>query len=311
MGIFCKFKGINLKNMEKQFMFAIYAKTHGKQSYEVLQKVVDAVYDCCSEVLIFKPLYLIIQNKVKFLKEPLFFEGYEDLVSKADCMLSVGGDGTFLGTVPFIKDSGIPIIGINNGRLGFLANTQIEGIADALKHFVKKEYTLDKRTLLEIKPQEVEFQTKELYALNDITIRRSENASMLSFQVAVNGEFLNNYWADGIIISTPTGSTAYSLSCGGPILTPDSNTITISPIASHTLTVRPLVLSDESIVNVSVSGRSCHYTLGIDSYSINLKTTVELLIKKAPFFINIVQFEHNSFFKTIRDKLMWGFDKRN
>ena len=193
----------------------------------------------------------------------------------------------------------------------FLANTQIEEIEDALISFIKGEYTLDKRTLLEITPQVEDFEQKQFFALNDITIRRSENASMLSFQVAVNGEFLNNYWADGIIISTPTGSTAYSLSCGGPILTPDSNTITISPIASHTLTVRPLVLSDECTVKVSVSGRSCHYTLGIDSFSINLKTTVELLIKKASFCINIVQFEQNSFFKTIRDKLMWGFDKRN
>lgn len=297
--------------MEKKFVFAVYAKTHGKQTYEVLQKVIEAIENTRSEILIFKPLYQIIKEVVAFKTEPKVFESSDDLLNIADCMLSVGGDGTFLGTVPYIKESNIPIIGINNGRLGFLANTQIEEIEDALNQFINGKYTLDKRTLLEITPQVDEFEQKQFFALNDITIRRSENASMLSFQVAVNGEFLNNYWADGIIISTPTGSTAYSLSCGGPILTPDSNTITISPIASHTLTVRPLVLSDECTVKVSVSGRSCHYTLGIDSFSINLKTTVELLIKKAPFCINIVQFEQNSFFKTIRDKLMWGFDKRN
>lgn len=310
MGIFCKFKGFNLKNMTKK-TFAIYSKTHGKQSYDVFEKVFDTIAKQGNSIVLYKPLYDIIQNKISIKNISGFFDSCENLKNKADCMLSIGGDGTFLGTLPFIKDSNLPIIGVNNGRLGFLANTQIEDVESALNSFVVGDYFIDKRSILEIKPQNDTFKDTQLYALNDITIRRSENASMLSFQVEVNGEFLNNYWADGIIVSTPTGSTAYSLSCGGPILTPDSNSFILTPIASHTLTVRPVVFSDANTIKVKVSGRACHYTLGVDSSSLNLKSTIELIISKASFQLNIVQFRQNSFFKTIREKLMWGFDKRN
>ncbi len=291
--------------------FAIYSKPHGNQSYDVLQKVIDAIINQGNSIVLYKPLYNIICDKISTKNIFDYFDSYETLLNKADCMLSIGGDGTFLGTLPYIKDSNLPIIGINNGRLGFLANTQIDDIESALNNFVTGNFNLDKRTLLEINSQNETFSKTQLYALNDITVRRTENASMLSFKVEVEGEFLNNYWADGIIIATPTGSTAYSLSCGGPILTPDSNSFILTPIASHTLTVRPVVFSDKNIIKVKISGRSCHYTLGVDSCSLNLESTIELIISKAPFQLNIVQFPQNSFFKTIREKLMWGFDKRN
>ncbi len=291
--------------------FAIYSKTHGKQSYEVFQKVFDTIINQGNNVILYEPLKEILQSKISIKNDVDFFNSYDTLLNKADCMLSIGGDGTFLGTLPFIKDSNLPIIGVNNGRLGFLANTQIDDVEKSLHSFINNEYVVDKRTLLELKSPNNSFNEPQLYALNDITIRRSENASMLSFQVEVNGEFLNNYWADGIIVSTPTGSTAYSLSCGGPILTPDSNSFILTPIASHTLTVRPVVFSDTNTIKVKVSGRACHYTLGVDSSSLNLNTSIELIISKAPFQLNIVQFKENSFFKTIREKLMWGFDKRN
>lgn len=295
----------------KQKIFAIYSKPHGNQSYDVFQKVFETIINQGNSVVLFEPLGEIIKNKISMNHVVGVFNNYETLLNKADCMLSIGGDGTFLGTLPFIKDSNLPIIGINNGRLGFLANTQIEDIENALNSFITGDYFIDKRSLLEIKPQNDMCKDAQLYALNDITIRRSENASMLSFQVEVNGEFLNNYWADGIIVSTPTGSTAYSLSCGGPILTPDSNSFILTPIASHTLTVRPVVFSDSNTIKVKVSGRACHYTLGVDSSSLNLKSTIEVIISKAPFHLNIVQFQQNSFFKTISEKLMWGLDKRN
>lgn len=295
----------------KQKTFAIYSKPHGNQSYDVFQKVFDTIINQGNNVVLFEPLGEIIKNKISMNHVVGVFNNYETLLNTADCMLSIGGDGTFLGTLPFIKDSNLPIIGINNGRLGFLANTQIEDIENALNSFITGDYFIDKRSLLEIKPQNDMCKDAQLYALNDITIRRSENASMLSFQVEVNGEFLNNYWADGIIVSTPTGSTAYSLSCGGPILTPDSNSFILTPIASHTLTVRPVVFSDSNTIKVKVSGRACHYTLGVDSSSLNLKSTIEVIISKALFHLNIVQFQQNSFFKTISEKLMWGLDKRN
>lgn len=295
----------------KQKTFAIYSKPHGNQSYDVFQKVFETIINQGNNVVLFEPLGEIIKNKISMNHVVGVFNNYETLLNKADCMLSIGGDGTFLGTLPFIIDSNLPIIGINNGRLGFLANTQIEDIENALNSFITGDYFIDKRSLLEIKPQNDMCKDAQLYALNDITIRRSENASMLSFQVEVNGEFLNNYWADGIIVSTPTGSTAYSLSCGGPILTPDSNSFILTPIASHTLTVRPVVFSDSNTIKVKVSGRACHYTLGVDSSSLNLKSTIEVIISKAPFHLNIVQFQQNSFFKTISEKLMWGLDKRN
>ena len=170
-------------------------------------------------------------------------------------------------------------------------------------------YNLDKRAVLQITPQ-IDKPEYKLYA-NDITVRRGENANMLSFETVVDDCFLNNYWADGIVFSTPTGSTAYSLSCGGPILTPNAKAMIITPIASHTLTVRPIVISDESIVKIKVSGRGENFSLSVDSSSETVEIGSELLIQKAPFYLSIVRFEHHSFYETIRSKLMWGYDKRN
>lgn len=296
--------------MKNKIVFAIFGNIFKKQSTETLQKVVETVEKYSDKVFIYKPLYEKIGHRLSSHLLFEFFETYHDIKGKADCLLSVGGDGTFLGTLPIILDSNIPIIGINDGRLGFLANTQISDLEMALEHFANGEYEIDKRAVIEIQAED-KVSEKTYFALNDVTIRRSENASMLSFQVDINDEFLNTYWADGIIVSSPTGSTAYSLSCGGPILMPGSSTFIITPIASHTLTVRPLVFSDDKELQVKVSGRTCHYTLGVDSNSYQFDISVPIIIKKAPFKINIVKFNQHSFLKTIREKLMWGYDKRN
>jgi NAD+ kinase len=297
--------------MKQKKVFAIFGNMHKEQSIETIQSVLDAVGNYSDKTMIHKPLYEKIGHQLSSILSIELFETHQEIKNQADCLLSIGGDGTFLGTLPFVLDSQIPVIGVNDGRLGFLANTQISDIDLALQHFVNGDYKIDKRSVLEILPQDKNFENQSMFALNDVTIRRSENASMLSFQVDVNDEFLNTYWADGIIVSTPTGSTAYSLSCGGPILMPGSSTFIISPIASHTLTVRPLVLSDESVLKIIVSGRTCHYTLGVDSNSYQLDISVPIIVKKAPFKISIVQFNQHSFLKTIREKLMWGYDKRN
>ncbi|MDD2413149.1 MAG: NAD kinase [Bacteroidales bacterium] len=297
--------------MKEKKVFAIYGNTRRNQSVDVFQKVIDALEKKSEIMFFFEPLFKIIEKKIKITLPVKLFNTPEDLFENVDCILSIGGDGTFLGTLLFASNNDIPVLGINNGQLGFLANIQIEDLEMALQNFIDGDYELDQRAVLEIIRQDETFLNKPIYALNDVTIRRSENASMLSVKVDVNDEFLNNYWADGIIVSTPTGSTAYSLSCGGPILMPKSNAFIITPIASHTLTVRPLVLSDESFLSIKVSGRTSHYTLGVDSSSYKMDISTPLIVKKAPFKIKIVKLNQHSFLKTIREKLFWGHDKRN
>lgn len=294
----------------KNRVFAIYGNPSSAVSFEAVEKICKKVQQNKGSLLIYEPLYkeFVKIQKVEFEAE--FFNEGDLLKNRADVVVSVGGDGTFLGTLPFIHDSEIPVMGINSGRLGFLANTQIEDIDEAFEDFVSGNYKIDKRAVLQITPQ-IDNPEYKLYALNDITVRRGENATMLSFETNVDDCFLNNYWADGIVFSTPTGSTAYSLSCGGPILTPNAKAVIITPIASHTLTVRPIVISDESVVKVKVSGRGDHFTLSVDSNSENIEIGSELIIQKADFSLSIVRFEHHSFYETIRNKLMWGYDKRN
>lgn len=297
--------------MKENKVFAVFGNTRRNQSVDVFQKVIDALEKKSETIYFFEPLFKIIGKKIKIKVPVILFNTHEDLCENVDCILSIGGDGTFLGTLPFASKNNIPVLGINNGQLGFLANIQIEDLEMALQNFIDDDYELDQRAVLEIIRQDQAFIDKPIYALNDVTIRRSENASMLSVKVDVNDEFLNNYWADGIIVSTPTGSTAYSLSCGGPILMPKSNAFIITPIASHTLTVRPLVLSDESFLSIKVSGRTSHYTLGVDSNSYKMDISIPLIVKRAPFKIKIVKLNEHSFLKTIREKLFWGQDKRN
>lgn len=297
--------------MKENKVFAVFGNTRRNQSVDVFQKVIDALEKKSELIYFFEPLFKIIGKKIKIKLPVKLFNTHEDLCENVDCILSIGGDGTFLGTLPFASRNNIPVLGINNGQLGFLANIQIEDLETALQNFIDGDYELDQRSVLEIIRQDEAFLNKPIFALNDVTIRRSEHASMLTFKVDVNDEFLNTYWADGIIVSTPTGSTAYSLSCGGPILMPKSNAFIITPIASHTLTVRPLVLSDESYLLIKVSGRSRYYTLGVDSNSYKMDISIPLVVKKAPFIIKIIKLNQHSFLKTIREKLFWGHDKRN
>ncbi len=237
------------------------------------------------------------------------FSTAEEASEKIDVLFSIGGDGTFLSTVPFVLNGSIPVIGINAGRLGFLANVAQDQTEFALKNWLEGNYTIFERTLLEvISPTEV---IQKKYALNDITIRRNDSANMMSFNVDIDGEFLNNYWADGVIFATATGSTAYSLSCGGPILHPNTQAFIVTPIASHNLTVRPLVISDNSIITISTAGRSDHFSLSIDSDNYTISTNEPITLRKSLQTIKTIVFEKISFYDSIRDKLSWGIDKRN
>lgn len=238
------------------------------------------------------------------------FNDAESLKSTADIVLSMGGDGTFLKTILYVRDSQIPILGINMGRLGFLANVNKERIQEAFDYLKSGNFATNQRSLIRMDSEQALFGNNN-YALNELTIHKKDSASMISIEVSVGGEYLNTYWADGLIISTPTGSTAYSLSCGGPIITPDSPVLVITPIAPHNLNVRPIIIKDDLEIKVRVDDRNNSHLLTLDSRSEVINDSYELRINKAPFSVRTVQFENLSFFDTIRDKLLWGLDRRN
>ena len=235
------------------------------------------------------------------------FVSHADLDSSFDILISIGGDGTILRAATFVRDSGIPILGVNAGRLGFLAKVQKEKIELFLQIVLEKKYTISERTLLSIECPGI----NPNFAMNEIAISRKATTSMITIETFLNGEYLNSYWADGLIISTPTGSTGYSLSCGGPILTPDVKGLVITPIAPHNLNARPLVIPDDTEIKLRVSGREEEYLVSLDSRITSISNNSELVIKKTPFKINMVEIPEETFFKTLRTKLLWGEDKRN
>ncbi|WP_309610065.1 NAD kinase [Flavobacterium sp.] len=240
------------------------------------------------------------------------FSSYKDLNKTFDMMISVGGDGTFLKAATLVRNSGIPILGINSGRLGFLATVQQENIEIFLQLVLDKKYTVSKRSLLSLSCSPKIKEIKDLnFAMNEVTVSRKDTTSMITIETYLNGEYLNSYWADGLIISTPTGSTGYSMSCGGPILTPDANSLVITPIAPHNLNARPLVIPDNTEVRLKVSGREENYLVSLDSRIASVKNESILTIKKTPFKINMVEIPEETFLKTLRNKLLWGEDKRN
>ncbi|MBC7523801.1 MAG: NAD kinase [Flavobacterium sp.] len=245
-------------------------------------------------------------------KEYKTFSSYKDLNHTFDVLVSIGGDGTILRAATFVRDSGIPIIGVNAGRLGFLAKVQKENIDTFLQLVLEKKYSISKRTLLSLKSNPKNLEIEDLnFAMNEITVSRKDTTSMITIETYLNGEYLNSYWADGLIISTPTGSTGYSLSCGGPVLTPDVKSLVITPIAPHNLNARPLVITDTTIVELRVSGREENYLVSLDSRITSVSNNAVLTIKKTPFKINMIEIEEETFLKTLRKKLLWGEDKRN
>ncbi len=234
------------------------------------------------------------------------------LDSSFDILISIGGDGTILRAATFVKDSDVPILGINAGRLGFLANVQKDNIASFLQIVIEKNYTVSERSLVSITcvPENAAFNSLN-FAMNEVTVSRKDTTSMITIETYLDDEFLNSYWADGLIISTPTGSTGYSLSCGGPVLTPSVKSLVITPIAPHNLNARPLVIPDDTVVRLKVSGREENYLVALDSRIASVKNESVLTITKTPFTIKMVEIPHETFLKTLRNKLLWGEDKRN
>ena len=263
------------------------------------------------KISLYKPYYDFIKDFCSYDPEPEHvFTSCDTMTESLDMMFSIGGDGTFLESVSFIRDKEIPIVGINSGRLGFLANISQEDIPDALKAVNESRYFIEERTMLEVNSGKDIF-NKFNYALNELTVQKRDSGSMIVIKVFINGEFLNTYWADGLILATPTGSTAYSLSLGGPIVVPGSQNFILTPIAPHNLTVRPIVIPDNNEITIEVAGRTENYLVSLDRQSKVVEKNTVLKIKVADFKIKTVRIEGNTFFDNIRDKLMWGFDKRN
>ncbi|PLW93398.1 MAG: NAD kinase [Marinilabiliales bacterium] len=289
---------------------ALFGKDYKEDQQKYLQQIIDELVRNNNHLCLYQPFYQKVKNGLDLPENLNFFNTHHDLVENTDMLFSIGGDGTMLDTIPFVRDSGIPILGINLGRLGFLSSVSKNEIKQALESIFKGDYYLDKRALLElVEPKEIFGELN--FALNDLTIYRNNTTSLVVVHVYVDDKFLNSYWGDGLIVSTPTGSTAYSLSVGGPIMSPGSQNFVIAPIASHNLTVRPIVIQDSSTVRIRIGGREDKYLMTMDSRHSTINREDELVIKRCGFEVNMVEMNNKDFFSTIRDKLLWGVDNRN
>ncbi len=239
---------------------------------------------------------------------PRVFDNFKKGDHEIDFLCSVGGDGTILETVSIVRDSGIPILAINTGRLGFLAGIGTSEIEDAIIAIEAGQYFLEARSILNLETSSNVFDFN--YALNDFVIHKKETSSMIVVHTYLNGEFLNSYWSDGLIVSTPTGSTGYSLSCGGPIISPKSDSFVITPIAPHNLNVRPIVISDDVVISFEIEGRASSYLASLDSRSQSITNDVHMAVRKSDFYLNIIRMNDENFLNTLRTKLNWGYDKR-
>lgn len=261
------------------------------------------------EILVQQQFYDFLHENISFSENIQTFDRISEQ-DRIDFLFSIGGDGTLLRAVTYVRESNIPILGINTGRLGFISSISTDQIDDAVDHVLNGDYKIRSRTLLEIETENNLFGTTN-FALNEVAIVKKDTSSMIRIDAFLDDEFLNSYWADGLLISTPTGSTGYSLSCGGPIILPGTKNIIIAPIAPHNLNVRPIIINEKSKIRLKVEDRDQLALVSLDSRSRAFDSSLELIIKKADFKINLIEPKDNSFITTIRTKLMWGSDKRN
>jgi len=288
---------------------AIYGNIFVEKYIPYIQKLFDALFKSGFHIEIYTPFYEFLNQKITFKDDVNTFL-FKDLKGPIDFVFSIGGDGTFLKSTRFVCDSGTPIIGINTGRLGFLSGITIDEIDSAIKALKSNKYTLDKRILLRFDTENNPFGNNN-FALNEIAITKQDTTSMINIHTYINNEFLNSYWADGLIVSTATGSTAYSMSCGGPIVMPRTGVFIITPVAPHNLNVRPIIVPDDSDIRLTAETRSDQVLVALDSMSKSLNPDTEFIIRKNHFNINLVRLETHNYLGTIRTKLSWGIDKRN
>ncbi|MBN8651156.1 MAG: NAD kinase [Cytophagales bacterium] len=286
---------------------------HGKDVHEKSSRLIEHMLGQLKE----RKAEIWVSEKFEKLVKPslladLKYKSFQlgDSLRSLDCFFSLGGDGTMLESVTFVGKAEVPILGINTGRLGFLATTSREDVDTALDAVFEGKYQVEKRTLLKLTSSTKLFEPRN-FALNDITIMKKDTSSMITVHVKVDGEPLNSYWADGIIISTPTGSTGYSLSCGGPLVYPKSESFIITAVSPHNLGTRPIVISDKSEIGIEIEGRSKKYLISLDSRFETVDESVKLKIKRERFLVKLIQLPGQHFFETLRQKLNWGLDIRN
>lgn len=291
---------------------AIYGQYYQNSTEPIIKDIFVFFNRNAVEMVIESAFLEMLYDKKIVEKQYKTFDSYTELDASFDMLISIGGDGTMLRAATLVHDSGIPLLGVNAGRLGFLASVQKENIANFLQLVIEKKYTISPRTLLSLQciPENEDI-AEFNFALNEISVSRKDTTSMITIETDLNEEYLNSYWADGLIIATPTGSTGYSMSCGGPILTPDVESFVITPIAPHNLNARPLVIPDSTEIRLRVSGREEFYLVSLDSRIASVRNESILTIKKTPYKINMVEIMGETFLKTLRNKLLWGEDKRN
>lgn len=289
---------------------AIYSRGIENNQIKDIHQLFEVLINNGAEPVFFQDFFNQFYSAVNLENNYSTFNSFEDLDESIDCMISLGGDGTLLDTVTLVRNSGIPILGINYGRLGFLANIGKGEIDMAIDAIINRKYVLDNRSLIHLEAN-VPLFGETPYALNDFSIHKKDISPMIKIHTYLNGEFLNTYWADGLIVSTPTGSTGYSLSCGGPVVFPDSGSFVITPIAPHNLNIRPIIVPDNTIVSFELEGRTDGFVCTLDSRREIITKEIQLAVKKESFDIKLIRMNENNFLQTLREKLSWGLDKRN
>lgn len=289
---------------------AVYSRVLEEEQRPDLQAFFDELKKNNISPVIHLPFFEDLKNMINIPSSSTTFFLGEDLNDEIEFVISLGGDGTLLDTVTLVRDTGIPIMGVNFGRLGFLAGIGRNEVAQAVKALIKQTYVVDKRTLLHLDASLSMFGHTP-FALNEFAIHKRETAPMIKIHTYLNGEFLNTYWADGLIVATPTGSTGYSLSCGGPIIFPDAGSFLITAVAPHNLNVRPIVVPDNNIISFEVESRADQIICALDSRREIVNKNVQLAIRKESFVLNLVRLNENNFLQTLHNKLTWGLDRRN
>ena len=288
----------------------IYGRAFDDSFIPNIQELFDTLNSFGWGITIYQPFRSYLTPRVTLNENHSVFNKNQDIVNDIDILISIGGDGTFLETINIVRSSGIPILGVNTGRLGFLASTYKEDIVDVLNSIKEEKYRLQTRSMITLITEDKLF-GEDNFALNELTVHKKDSSSMITIHTYIEDLYLNSYWADGLIIATPTGSTAYSLSCGGPIIVPGAKDYVITPIAPHNLNVRPVVVPDDRTIRLKIEGRGREYLCSLDSRSVTIDSAIELTIKKANFQLNVIQTENQNFLNTIRNKMMWGLDRRN
>ena len=291
---------------------AVFGRFYNETTTTSVERLFDYLLLKNADAYIETEFFNLIKKEAPNFADYKSFKTFDTLDKSFDFLVSVGGDGTILRAITFVKDMGIPIVGINTGRLGFLATIQVNQIEKAIQNIIDGKYKISERSLLSIEtsPENEEINALN-FALNEIAVSRKNTTSMITVETYLNGEYLTSYWSDGLIVSTPTGSTGYSLSCGGPVITPDTNSFVIAPIAPHNFSARPLIIPDSTEIQLRVEGREESHLISLDSRIATLENGTIIKIKKADFKIKMIDLLDESFLDTLRKKLLWGEDKRN